>query len=68
MPFLDLRRNVAGVFLPYNRAWKVDDKGRRYNDAPRVFYEAKAIIDEILDAGAQPQNGVVPETANGAAH
>jgi predicted dienelactone hydrolase/CubicO group peptidase (beta-lactamase class C family) len=51
MPFLDLKRNVAGVLLPYNRAWKRDPKGRRYNEAPRVFYEAKAIINEILDAG-----------------
>ena len=68
MPFLDLKRNVAGVLLPYNRAWKVDDKGRRYNDAPRVFYEAKAIINEILDAGAQPQAGVFPETPATAVH
>jgi hypothetical protein len=30
----------------------VDDKGRRYNDAHRVYYEAKAIINEILDAGS----------------
>ena len=52
MPFLDLKRNVAGVLLPYNRTWKRDAKGRRYNDAHRVDYEARAIINEILDAGA----------------
>jgi hypothetical protein len=62
MPFLDLKRNVAGVLLPYNRAWKRDDKGRRYNDAHRVFYEAKAIINEILDAGVQPQADAPAET------
>ena len=54
MPFLDLKHNVAGVLLPYNRDWKRDAKGRLYNDAHRVYYEAKAIINEILDAGAQP--------------
>ena len=68
MPFLDLKRNVAGVLLPYNRAWKVDEKGRRYNDAHRVDYEARAIINEILDAGAQPQAGVFPETPATAVH
>jgi len=36
MPFLDLKRNVAGVLLPHNRKWKLDTKGRRYNDAHRV--------------------------------
>jgi CubicO group peptidase (beta-lactamase class C family) len=50
MPFLDLKRNVAGVLLPYNRKWRVDDKGRRYNDAHRVDFEARAIINEILDS------------------
>jgi hypothetical protein len=49
MPFLDLERNVAGVLLPYNRKWKLDEKGRRYNDAHRVAYEARAILNEILD-------------------
>ena len=66
MPFLDLERNVAGVLLPYNRKWKLDTKGRRYNDAHRVYYEAKAIIDEILDADAQPQAGTIPETPDAA--
>jgi len=66
MPFLDLKRNVAGVLLPYNRAWKVDDKGRRYNDAHRVDFEARAIINEILDGGAQPQAGAFPETVDAA--
>ena len=64
MPILDLKRNVAGVLLPYNRAWKVDDKGRRYNDAHRVYYEAKAIINEILDVGVQTDAGVFPETVD----
>jgi hypothetical protein len=50
---------VAGVLLPYNRKWKVDDKGRRYNDAHRVDYEARAIINEILDAGPQSPVGAV---------
>ena len=57
MPFLDLKRNVAGVLLPYARNWKLDAKGRRYNDAHRVYFEAKAIINEILDASAQPKAG-----------
>ena len=60
MPFLDLKRNVAGVLLPYNRAWKVDDKGRRYNDAHRVDFEARAILNEILDANTSPET---PEAA-----
>jgi CubicO group peptidase (beta-lactamase class C family)/predicted dienelactone hydrolase len=60
MPFLDLKRNVAGVFLPHNRNWKRDSKGRRYNDAHRVYYEARAIINEILDAGPDPNAGVTP--------
>ena len=64
MPFLDLERNVAGILLPYNRKWSVDAKGRRYNDAHRVYYEAKEIINEILDAGAQRQAGP-PGTAAG---
>ena len=68
MPFLDLKRNVAGVLLPYARNWKRDDKGRLYNDAHRVYYEAKAIINEILDAGAQPQAGAFPETPAAAVH
>jgi hypothetical protein len=68
MPFLDLKHNVAGVLLPYNRTWKVDDKGRRYNDAHRVYYEAKAIINEILDAGAQPQAGAPPRTPTASVH
>ena len=55
MPFLDLKRNVAGVLLPHTRKWKRDAKGRQYNDAHRVYYEVKAIIDGILDgAPAHP--------------
>ena len=65
MPFLDLKRNVAGVLLPHNRKWKMDAKGRRYNDAHRVYYEAKAIINEILD-GAQPQADGLPDTSTAA--
>ncbi len=61
MPFLDLKRNVAGVLLPYTRDWKRDAKGRLYNDAHRVYYEAKAIINEILDGGVQPQVGTSPK-------
>jgi predicted dienelactone hydrolase/CubicO group peptidase (beta-lactamase class C family) len=66
MPFLDLKRNVAGVLLPHTRNWKKDAKGRRYNDAHRVYYEAKAIINEILDAGAQPKAGGLPDTPTAA--
>jgi hypothetical protein len=66
MPFLDLNRNVAGVLLPDNRKWKMDAKGRRYNDAHRVYYEAKAIINQILDASAQPQADAFLETTNAA--
>ena len=55
MPFLDRKRNVAGVLLPHNLKWKRDGKGRPYNDAHRVYYEAKAIINKVFDAGAQPQ-------------
>jgi len=65
MPFLDLRRKVAGVLLPHNRKWKLDTKGRRYNDAHRVYYEAKQIINEILDAGAPPQTGPSETVAKG---
>ena len=54
MPFLDLKRNLAGVLLPYARDWKRDNRGRLYNDAHRFYYEAKAIINEILDAGGPP--------------
>jgi len=61
MPFLDLERNVAGVLLPHNRRGKTDAKGRRYNDAHRVYYEAKAIVDGILDRGAPPKGGRTPE-------
>jgi len=61
MPFLDLKRKVAGVLLPHNRKWKIDAKGRRYNDAHRVYYEAKAIINEILDASARPKADAPPE-------
>ena len=61
MPFLDLKRNVAGVLLPYARDWKRDAEGRPYNDAHRVYYEAKAIIDEIFDAGTQAQAGASPD-------
>ncbi len=49
MPFIDRKRNIAGIFLPHNRKGKLDAKGRRYNDAHRVYYEAKAIIDKIMD-------------------
>ena len=62
LPFLDLKRNVAGVLLPYNRKWKVDDKGRRYNDAHRVYYEAKKIIDSILEGSMrQPPEARTPD-------
>jgi len=37
-----------------------DAKGRPYNDAHRVYYEAKTIINEILDATAHPQAGPSP--------
>jgi len=66
MPFLDLKRNVAGVLLPFNLKWKRDAKGRQYNDAHRVYYEAKEIINEILDAGAQPQAGAPLKTPGAA--
>ncbi len=49
MPFLDRNRNVAGVFLPHHRSWKTDAQGRRYNDAHRVYFEARAILNDILD-------------------
>jgi len=62
MPFLDLKRNVAGVLLPYNRKWKMDAKGGRYNAAACVYYEARA----ILDATARPQAGGSPETPTAA--
>ena len=60
MPFLDLKRNVAGILLPHNRKGKTDAKGRRYNDAHRVYYEAKTIINRVLD-GTTPR---AAKTAN----
>ena len=62
MPFVDLKRNVAGVFLPHNRRGRRDSKDRRYNDAHRVYYEAKAIINSILDGTALP--ATAKSTAN----
>jgi hypothetical protein len=58
---------MTGVLLPYNRAWKVGEKGRRYNDAHRVDYEARAIINEILDGETQPQADAPVGTPNAAA-
>jgi hypothetical protein len=66
VPFLDLKRNVVGVLLPYDRDWKRDNKGRLYNDAHRVYYEAKAIINEILDAGARSHTDAPSQPADAA--
>jgi hypothetical protein len=66
VPFLDLKRNVVGVLLPYDRDWKRDNKGRLYNDAHRVYYEAKAIINKILDAGARSHTDAPSQPADAA--
>ena len=63
MPFLDLKRKLAGVFLPHSRIWKKDAKGRKYNDAHRVYYESKRIINGILD-NTTPTAARTPTTEN----
>lgn len=48
-PFVDLKRNVAGVLLPYARTMKRSSTGHPYNDASVVYLELREILNAILD-------------------
>ncbi|MFA4945214.1 MAG: serine hydrolase [Lentisphaeria bacterium] len=55
LPFVDLKQNVAGVFLPFARTMKRSSSGRLYNDAHVVYLELRGLLDTAFDNNPQPQ-------------
>ncbi|HUT93042.1 MAG TPA: serine hydrolase [Thermoguttaceae bacterium] len=53
-PFVDLKRNVAGVYLPHARTMKRSSSGLPYNDASVVYLELRAILNAIFDGKPVP--------------
>ena len=47
-PFVDLKRNMAGVFLPFSRNMKLNSQGEPYNDAHCVYMEMKQLVKEAI--------------------
>jgi predicted dienelactone hydrolase/CubicO group peptidase (beta-lactamase class C family) len=66
-PFIDLKRNVAGVFLPHTRTMKRSSSGHPYNDASVVYLELRELLNTIFDsrpvAGKPEQQSL--QTTNG---
>ena len=60
-PFVDSKRNVAGVFLPRAHNEKRSSKGIPYNDASVVYLQLRDILNTILDGGQQPSPDGKPE-------
>lgn len=57
-PWVDLKRNLAAVFLPYSRKMKTNAQGLAYNEAFEVYLELKKILKQIIPentAGANPR-------------
>jgi predicted dienelactone hydrolase/CubicO group peptidase (beta-lactamase class C family) len=54
MPFVDVKRDIAGVYLPYHRAMKRDEDGVTYNDAAAVFLELRPILRAVFDGQPTP--------------
>jgi hypothetical protein len=47
-PYLDLRRNLAIVFLPYCSKQKTDSHGNPYNDAHAVFIQMLDLVNAAI--------------------
>jgi CubicO group peptidase (beta-lactamase class C family) len=47
-PFIDRRRGLAGVYLPFARSGKKNPDGKPYNDATRVYFEMEQVLDRIV--------------------
>jgi CubicO group peptidase (beta-lactamase class C family) len=47
-PFLDRRRGIAGVYLPFSRSMKQSPNGDPYNDATRVYFEMEQVLGRIV--------------------
>jgi CubicO group peptidase (beta-lactamase class C family) len=47
-PFIDVKRNLAGVFLPFHRASMRIPLDLGYNEASLVYFELKEIIKDII--------------------
>ena len=57
IPFVDIDRNLAGVYLPYSRfsqTMKRNRRGEPYNDASAVFLEIRPLIRAALDGISLP--------------
>ena len=62
IPFIDLKREIAGVYLPYCRNYKRDQAGEKpYNDATAFFLALRKHIRRALD-GTNPSNDANPDT------
>jgi dienelactone hydrolase len=51
-PFVDLKRNLAGVYLPYARQMRMVGEGLAINDASVVFLELRQILRDIIPEAA----------------
>jgi CubicO group peptidase (beta-lactamase class C family) len=51
-PFIDVKRNLAGVFLPFHRAARRIPLDLGYNEASVVYFELKDLIQEIIPVKA----------------
>jgi hypothetical protein len=47
-PFVDRRRGLAGVYLPFARPMKRNPDGEAYNDAMRVYFEMEEVLGRIV--------------------
>ncbi len=56
-PFVDLKRNLAGVYLPYARQMRMIDQNLAINDATVVFLELREIIRDIIPTSSGAPGG-----------
>jgi hypothetical protein len=50
-PFVDRRRGLAGVYLPFARPMKRNPDDEPYNDAIRVYFEMEEVLGRIVPKG-----------------
>lgn len=60
-PFVDLKRNLAGVFMPLTLKQKVLPSGETVNEGHAVYFESKQLLQGII-----PEDAVLDVRANDA--
>ncbi|MBN2200313.1 MAG: serine hydrolase [Candidatus Aminicenantes bacterium] len=63
LPFVDLERKIAGVYLPHHRSAVQNHEGKIYNDSVAVFLELRPIIRAVFDGRPLPARRSAPPAA-----